>query len=56
MTVLVTGGTGFVGPKIVLLDTGAALGPHGRLTAVCCDSHAFVQTDVEGRIIVMQED
>ena len=41
-----------VGPKIVLLDTAAALVPHGRLTAVCHDSGEFLQADREGNVVV----
>jgi len=33
------------GPKIVLLDTGAALTMQGRLTAVCADDRSFIQID-----------
>jgi serine/threonine protein phosphatase 1 len=36
------------GPNIVLTDTGAALGPRGRLTAVCADSGAVLQIDPNG--------
>ncbi|HZL33787.1 MAG TPA: metallophosphoesterase [Tepidisphaeraceae bacterium] len=39
------------GPQIVLLDTGAALGAHGRLTAVCADSGETLQADRAGAII-----
>jgi len=34
---------------IVLLDTGAALGPLGRLTAICAETNDVVQTDRQAR-------
>jgi serine/threonine protein phosphatase 1 len=37
------------GPSIVLLDTGAALGATGRLTAYCAESGRFLQADPAGR-------
>jgi len=40
-----------VGPKIVLLDTAAALVSHGRLTAVCHENGTFLQADVSGKMI-----
>lgn len=36
------------GPQIVLTDTGAALGPRGRLSAVCADSGVVLQVDPNG--------
>jgi hypothetical protein len=39
------------GPQIVLLDTGAALGVQGRLSAVCADSGELVQSDRAGVIL-----
>jgi hypothetical protein len=33
------------GPKITLLDTGAALSMSGRLTAVCADDRSYIQID-----------
>lgn len=39
------------GPQIVLLDTGACLGPRGRLSAVCAESGALVQSDPEGALV-----
>jgi serine/threonine protein phosphatase 1 len=36
------------GPQIVLTDTGAALGPRGRLSAVCADSGVVLQIDPNG--------
>lgn len=39
------------GPRIVLLDTGAALGQHGRLSAVCAESNEVVQTDPSGKVV-----
>jgi serine/threonine protein phosphatase 1 len=38
-----------VGPSIVLLDTAAALGPTGRLTAYCVENGRFLQADPSGR-------
>jgi hypothetical protein len=32
----------------VLTDTGAALGPRGRLSAVCADSGVVLQIDPNG--------
>ena len=37
------------GPSIVLLDTAAALGPTGRLTAYCVESGRFLQADPTGQ-------
>jgi serine/threonine protein phosphatase 1 len=39
------------GPKIVLLDTGAALSPAGRLSAVCAETAEVVQTDRAGTVV-----
>ncbi len=39
------------GPKIVLLDTAAALGPHGRLSAVCAETAQVVQTERSGAVV-----
>jgi serine/threonine protein phosphatase 1 len=39
------------GPQIVLLDTGAAAGPLGRLTAVSAEDGNFLQADRDGRMI-----
>jgi serine/threonine protein phosphatase 1 len=39
------------GPKIVLLDTGLALGPTGRLTAWCIENDAYIQTDHFGHVV-----
>ena len=39
------------GPRIVLLDTGAALSPRGRLSAVCVESAEVVQTDRAGAVV-----
>jgi hypothetical protein len=36
------------GPNIVLTDTGAALGPRGRLSAICADTGALLQIDPNG--------
>jgi serine/threonine protein phosphatase 1 len=40
-----------VGPQIVLLDTAAALGGYGRLTAFCPDTQRFIQVDPLGRLV-----
>jgi len=37
-----------VGPKIVLLDTGCALGSYGRLTAFCAETQRSLQVDPNG--------
>ncbi len=37
--------------KMVLLDTGAALYPNGRLTAYCHESRQFMQADRQGRVL-----
>jgi diadenosine tetraphosphatase ApaH/serine/threonine PP2A family protein phosphatase len=39
------------GPKIVMVDTGAALGPTGRLSALCADTGALIQSDPEGMLL-----
>lgn len=39
------------GPKIVLLDTGAALGADGRLSAVCVEDGRLIQVDRMGKVI-----
>jgi serine/threonine protein phosphatase 1 len=39
------------GPRIVLLDTAAALVPHGRLTAFCHDQQSFLQVDASGNVV-----
>lgn len=41
------------GPRIVLIDTGAALSESGRLTAFCADNNTFVQADHFGKIIIV---
>ena len=38
-----------IGPKIVLLDTAAALVAKGRLTAVCHESGTFLQSDPKAK-------
>ena len=40
------------GPRIVLLDTAAALVAHGRLTAYCHETGSFVQVDQAGKIVM----
>jgi hypothetical protein len=44
-------GQPLLGPGIVLLDTGAALGVDGRLTAFCFESGTYLQADREGRLL-----
>lgn len=39
------------GPQIVLLDTGAALGPSGRLSAVSAESGELVQVQRCGKVV-----
>jgi serine/threonine protein phosphatase 1 len=39
------------GPSIVLMDTAAALGPTGRLTAYCAENGRLVQADPAGRLL-----
>jgi serine/threonine protein phosphatase 1 len=39
------------GPGIVLLDTGAALSPAGRLSAVCADTGELVQVHRSGKSV-----
>jgi serine/threonine protein phosphatase 1 len=39
------------GPQIVLLDTGVALGAHGRLSAVCAESGEVIQSDRAGAVL-----
>ena len=39
-------------PDTVLLDTGAALSPSGRLSAVCPDSGEVIQVDRAGKVVV----
>jgi serine/threonine protein phosphatase 1 len=40
-----------MGPKIVLLDTGVALSPMGRLTAFCHESLEYVQVEHNGDVV-----
>jgi serine/threonine protein phosphatase 1 len=40
-----------VGPRIILLDTAAALVAHGRLTAVCHETGTFLQADPKGNLV-----
>ena len=40
------------GPRIVMLDTAAALVPHGRLTAFCHEERSFLQADQSGKMVV----
>jgi hypothetical protein len=39
------------GPQIVLLDTGAALTPSGRLSAVCAETGECVQVHRSGKLV-----
>ncbi|MEA2707904.1 MAG: serine/threonine protein phosphatase 1 [Phycisphaerales bacterium] len=39
------------GPHIVLLDTAAALVPHGRLTAFCHEKQSYLQADAQGKLV-----
>jgi hypothetical protein len=39
------------GPSIVLLDTGAALMPDGRLSAVCAETGECVQVHRSGKAV-----
>jgi hypothetical protein len=40
------------GPRLRMIDTGAALSPEGRLTAFCADNNTFVQVDPQAQPIV----
>ena len=40
-----------IGQKMVLLDTAAALGEEGRLTAYCPDNRQFIQSDHFGKLV-----
>jgi len=39
------------GPSIVMVDTGAAVSPDGRLSAVCAESGAVVQAERNGSLV-----
>lgn len=41
------------GPRIVLLDTAAALVPHGRLTAFCHEKQSYLQADANGKLVAV---
>ena len=41
-----------IGQKMVLLDTAAALGEDGRLTAYSPDNGSFIQADHFGKLVV----
>jgi hypothetical protein len=41
-----------VAPKMVLLDTAAALSERGRLTAYCHEEQQFLQVDVAGKVVI----
>ena len=38
-------------PRIILLDTGAALSMQGRLTAVCAEDRSYLQIDRGGAVL-----
>lgn len=40
-----------VGPKIVLLDTGCAVSPFGRITAFCHEMRSYIQVDRSGKTV-----
>ena len=42
------------GPKIVLMDTGCAMGPLGRLTAYCHETQSFIQASHYGKLIMQR--
>jgi hypothetical protein len=44
-----------IGPRIVLLDTAAALSPQGRLTAVCHETQTYHQADRFGKILTLED-
>jgi hypothetical protein len=39
------------GPNMVMVDTGAAVSPEGRMTAVCAETGAVVQADRRAKLI-----
>lgn len=45
-----------ISAKMILLDTAAALGPSGRLTALCAETSEIVQADPTGRLIIPTRD
>jgi serine/threonine protein phosphatase 1 len=40
--------------KLVLMDTAAALVPHGRLTAICAETMQAIQTDQRGKVVTVE--
>jgi serine/threonine protein phosphatase 1 len=46
-----SGAVPVIGPKIVLVDTGAALPEGRRLTAFCPESKSFIQADATGKMV-----
>jgi calcineurin-like phosphoesterase family protein len=40
-----------VGPKMVLLDTGCAVSPLGRMTAFCHEMRSYIQVDRFGKLV-----
>ena len=40
-----------IGPQLVLIDTGAALVPWGRLTAFCVEENRYLQTTPAGEMV-----
>ena len=45
-----------IGQKMVLVDTAAALGEDGRLTAYCADDKTFIQADHFGELVTPEDD
>jgi hypothetical protein len=43
-----------LGQKMVLLDTAAALGQDGRLTAYCVEDRSYIQVDHFGKLLGRQ--
>ena len=41
------------GPRIVLIDSAAALVPHGRLTAFCHEKQSYLQADAQGKMVAV---
>ena len=41
----------YIGPNILLIDTGAALAGDGRLTAFCFEGSAYLQAAPDGRLL-----
>ncbi|HMB95413.1 MAG TPA: hypothetical protein VKK61_05185, partial [Tepidisphaeraceae bacterium] len=43
--------TPIIAPKMILLDTAAALSPAGRLTAICAEDSTILQFDPGGKLV-----